>query len=123
MKEINDSNEIEAVKEIANALDGQVETIGGPLSDGSGYAVISYSLPKTHWLMADGPTEPPMPLRMGTDNPEREKMANDIWVAAKYAIRASTMNGKAIDFDPDAMCQNFVVGLIGYWTPDGTSKL
>ena len=39
---------------------------------------------------------------------------------ARYAIRASTMNGKTEDFDPDAMVQNIVVGLLGYYPTLGT---
>src|SRR3990167_59999 len=91
------------------------------LPDGSGFAVISMPLPKTHWLYADdGSYEPPpMPMRMGCDDPGRKIRADQIRAAARYAIRAATMKGKEIDFDPDAMVQNFIVGLLGYWTPDG----
>jgi len=94
------------------------------LPDGSGFAVMSMPLPKTHWLYQDdGSYEPPpMPMRMGTNDPNRGIRAEAIRAAARYAIRASTMNGKEIDFDPDAMVQNFVVGLLGYWTPDGLSS-
>ena len=55
-----------------------------------------------------------MPLRMGTDNPERQAMNQKVWAAAKYAVRSATMNGKEPDFDPDALCQNMVVGLLGF---------
>jgi hypothetical protein len=34
--------------------------------------------------------------------------------AAKYAIKAATDNGKDVDFDPDALIQNLLVGLFGY---------
>lgn len=60
-----------------------------------------------------------MPLRLGTDDPRHEKFVQAIWAAAKYAVRAATMKGREEDFDPDALCQNMVVGLIGYHTPDG----
>lgn len=90
------------------------------LPDGSAFATMSFPLPKDHWLYKEGYNEPPMPLRMGTDFVYRNELAAKITEAAKYAVRASTMNGKIIDFDPDAMIQNFVVGMIGYWTPDGT---
>ena len=63
-----------------------------------------------------------MPLRMGTDHPQHAAMVQAIWEAAKYALRSSTMNGKE-ELDPDALCQNFVVGLIGYYTPSGSSSL
>ncbi len=91
------------------------------LPDGSAFAVMSFPLPKDHWLYADGPDAPPMPLRMGVDHPSRKEMVQAVWAAAKYAVRGATMCGKEMDFDPDALCQNMVVGLLGYFTPDGLS--
>lgn len=88
------------------------------LPDGSGAFTASWPLPKTHWLYAEGHEEPPMPMRVGV-GPQRNQLADLVRRAARYAIRASTMNGKETDFDPDAMVQNFVVGLLGYWTEDG----
>ena len=41
--------------------------------------------------------------------------------AAKYAVVGATMRGKDTDFDPDALVQNMVVGLLGYFTHDGLS--
>lgn len=94
------------------------------LPDGSAFAVMSFPLPADHWLYqkdAEGFTPPPpMPLRMGVGN-ARDDMAEKVRAAARYAVKASTMNGQDDDFDPDAMVQNFVVGLLGYWTEDGTS--
>lgn len=92
------------------------------LPDGSAFGVMSLPLPADHWLYetdAEGFTgPPPMPLRMG-EGPARAAMAAKVAAAARYAIKASTMNGKDDDFDPDAMVQNMVVGLLGYWTADG----
>ena len=42
-----------------------------------------------------------------------------IRLAGKYAVRCATMNGKEMDFDPDALLQNLVVGFLGYFTEDG----
>lgn len=92
------------------------------LPDGSGFAVISYPLPEDHWLYREGMEPPPMPFRKGTDDPDREQWAEAIWAAGRYAVRAATRNGQDMDFDPDALCQNLVVGLIGYWTPDGLNS-
>lgn len=91
------------------------------LPDGSGFFTASSPLPKTHWLYTEGCTEPPMPMRVGL-GAKRNELADQIRVAAQYAIRASTMNGKERSFDPDAMVQNMIVGLIGYWAPDGLSR-
>lgn len=113
----------EIVRRLAKDCGGTIAECAA-LPDGSGFAVMSMPLPKTHWLYADDGTyeAPPMPMRMGTDDPGRAIRADLIRAAARYAIRASTMKGKEIDFDPDAMVQNFVVGLLGYWTPDGFSS-
>ncbi|MFC3228807.1 hypothetical protein ACFOGJ_16300 [Marinibaculum pumilum] len=90
------------------------------LPDGSAAATLSTPLPKDHWLYAnEGYSPPPMPFRCGTDNPRHHDLADMICAAARYAIRGATMNGKAEDIDPDAMVQNFVVGMLGYHTPDG----
>ncbi len=103
------------------------------LPDGSAFAVAEFPLPKDHWIYGDRAMErkvdygdgthgwhepPPMPMRMGTDNSQREAMADMVRQAARYALRASTMKGQE-DFDPDAVVQNMVVGFLGYFTPDG----
>lgn len=90
------------------------------LPDGSAFCTASFPLPADHWLIAEGYNVPPMPLRMGEGH-ARAVMADKVRAAARYAIRASTMNGAEEDFDPDAMVQNMVVGLLGYWTPDGAN--
>jgi hypothetical protein len=89
------------------------------LPDGSGAFVASLPLPKTHWIYANHENVPPMPMRVGA-GARRDALAKQIAEAARYAVRASTMNGREMDFDPDAMVQNLVVGLLGYWTEDGT---
>jgi len=113
------------------------------LPDGSGFATMSMPLPKDHWLTAEAPTGfnvPPMPIRMGTEdrvtiavfpnkgypdrsmNLSRQEFADLLRTAARYGIRCATMNGKENDFDPDAMVQNFITGMLGYWTADGLSS-
>ncbi len=105
---------------------GTVTEIGGPLPDGSGFMTASFPLRKDHWLYQkadDGFSRPPpMPFRMGADDPRRQQFNDAVRAAAKYAIRASTMHGAEVDFDPDAMVQNFVVGMLGYHTDDGLSE-
>lgn len=88
------------------------------LPDGSGFFTASLPLPKDHWLYAEGRNDPPMPMRTGV-GAKRNELADQIKAAARHAIRASTMNGKEPDFDPDAMVQNMIVGLLGYWTDTG----
>lgn len=89
------------------------------LPDGSAFAVVSMPLPSDHWLYAPHNNEPPMPYRMGTENPEREVWARMLREAGRYAVRTATMNGRESDFDPDALVQNLIVGFLGYWTKDG----
>lgn len=95
------------------------------LPDGSAFFTASFPLPEGHWIYqrgSDGFGEPPpMPFRMGTDDPRRQRFNEMIRAAAHYAIKASTMHGKTSDFDPDAMVQNFVIGMLGYHTPNGLS--
>lgn len=122
----------EIIQELADSVGGTI-TECQRLPDDSGFAVMSMPLPKDHWSIKDpdGYNVPPMPLRMGAQETcltfrgksisrhELEQMIRD---AGKYAIRASTMNGKEPDYDPDAVLCNLVVGLLGYHTDDGLSS-
>lgn len=90
------------------------------LPDGSAFCVGSMPLPKYHWLYEEC-GEPPMPWRIGV-GVQRDAKAKQIAEAVRYAVRASTRSGKESDFDPDAMVQNVIVGLLGYWTPSGGSE-
>lgn len=93
------------------------------LPDGSAFATASFPLPKDHWLFQrtdggySGP--PPMPALIGEDDYRRVPWEEAVTAAARYAIRAATMCGQEEDFDPDALVQNMVVGLLGYHTADG----
>lgn len=119
------------VQELAEMLGGKIGECHA-LPDGSGFATVSLPLPENHWIYGkDDPVHPehgfrlhppPMPYRRGTDDPRREEWAANIRKATKYAVRAATMDGKEMDFDPDALVQNMVVGMLGYWTPDGLSE-
>ena len=90
------------------------------LPDGSGVMSGSYPLSEDHWMYSKS-ENPPMPFRMGTNHPKHNEVAEKIREAAKYAVRSATMSGMDMDFDPDALCQNMIVGMLGHWTPDGTS--
>ena len=109
---------VELVKGFGGKVDGEAV-----LPDGSGFLTASFPLPKDHWLLVDKFNDPPMPFKMGTDNPLRGAIVEQIKAAARYAVRASTDNGKLQDFDPDAMVQNMTIGLVGYYTPDGLSHI
>lgn len=91
------------------------------LPDGSGCMTASWPLPKDHWLYEPA-GEPPAPWRVGKGD-DRAAIADKITAAARYAIKGATMSGSDTDFDPDAMVQNMIVGLLGYWTEDGHSSL
>jgi hypothetical protein len=61
--------------ELSEMLGGVIEEVE-ELPDGSGYAVMTIPLPEGHWIYGDesmedtyGCESPPMPMRMGTDNP------------------------------------------------------
>ncbi len=87
------------------------------LPNGSACCVASSPLPKDHWIYAE-PGDPPMGLRMGASE-ERTAMVEKVREAAQYAVRGATMSGTATGFDPDALVQNMIVGLLGYYTVDG----
>lgn len=92
------------------------------LPDGSAFFTASCPLPKDHWLYVEHDNVPPMPMKIGLSE-ERSELVRQIREAARFAIRASTMNGKEQDFDPDAMVQNMIIGLVGYYTLTGDSDL
>ncbi len=91
------------------------------MPDGSGFFIGSMPLPKDHWSMVDGENIPPMPMRITGRDPRYRSFKDAVRAAARYAVRTSTMNGREMDFDPDALCQNMVVGLLGYNTESGLS--
>ena len=72
-----------------------------------------------HWLFAEGAEPAPMPLRMG-EGEARAAMVKKVTAAARYAFRRATENGTKISLAPDELVQNFIVGMIGYSTADGT---
>lgn len=139
------------VKKLIEDAGGEVKEMG-VLPDNSGFAIGSFPLPKTHWLYQGDRTEsygvfniPPMVFRMGSkqramvcidDGPTdpndagfavgttmtKQAFAEQIRKAGKYAVRTATMNGQDMDFDPDALLQNLVVGFLGYWTETGLSS-
>lgn len=118
-------SQFDRIKKDLEAMGGKVdEGSVAVLPDGSGCFTASLPLPEDHWLHAGtkGCEPPPMPLRVGTADPRREALNEAVWAAGKYAVRVTTDNGKLSDFDPDAMVQNFVVGLLGYHTEDGLSE-
>lgn len=86
------------------------------LPDGSGFSIASLPLPKDHWLLRprteewdderDEPADLPHPILT-------RELAPQVMDALKYAIRAATMCGKEMDFDPDALALDAVYALCG----------
>ena len=110
-------------KELA-ALKAQQQEPVTILPDGSAFAVVSYPLPKEHWLYAERQYEEGAeePIELG--KPILTHALRDAVVAAvRYAIRGATNCGKESDFDPDALVQNAVYALCGPFTsPQPASK-
>lgn len=108
---------------------GTVETVDGPLLDGSLVATASLPLPENHWLTREDENTPPMGLRLGEADRvslvfqregrkipmvlTRNDFEHVVYQAGRYAVRAATHHGEIRDFDPDALVQHFVVGLLG----------
>lgn len=107
--------------ELAKAVGGTIEEVV-ELPDGSGFATMNMPLPSDHWLTQPGDNVPPIPFRMGTDDPKRKKWTEGIRAAGRYAVRSATQNGEVKDFDPDALVQSLIVGILGYYTSNGLSE-
>lgn len=96
------------------------------LPDGSAFSTLVLPLPKDHWIYGEKDREdehgfepPPMTYRLGTEHFERKEWEERLRVAGRHAIRCATMKGKEMDFDPDALIQNLIVAVLGYFTPTG----
>ena len=74
------------------------------LPDGSGFLILSYALPKDHWIYDSDHTPHPV-----LNHSYRKNIVD----AVRYATRGATMNGKEMDFDPDALVQNVLYALCG----------
>lgn len=89
------------------------------LPDGSGFFVGSLPLPQDHWIYAprgdwdaerDCYAEQPKPIMT-------HEQRDAVIAAIRYAVRCATMCGQEMDFDPDALVQNAVVALCGFYGP------
>jgi len=78
--------------------------------------VVSLPLKKKHWIFQES-GEPPAPLKIKSIETriQLENMFRDV---IKYAVRGTTASGTDMDFDPDALVQNFFVGMFGYYPSD-----
>lgn len=92
------------------------------LPDGSGFFTASLPLPADHWIYKaneyGGAGEPEFVdlTKYNLNEAQQQMLETDLREAVKYAVRASTMCGKAMDFDPDAILQNFRVAVFGYYS-------
>ena len=98
----------------ASAPDGFTMLESTLLPDGSGFGIMSFPLPKDHWLYKEseyeeGAVEP-------NDLPDpilTHSLRQQVIAAIRYAVRSATNCGKEEDFDPDALVQNAVYALCG----------
>jgi hypothetical protein len=137
------------LQQIAAATDGEM-TMHRVTNEANevvhAFATMSFPLRKNHWIYQKDDTPagfqsnvPPMPFRMGAHALTKVVLESDagpltvlalskwqfehaIRAAGKYAVRCATMNGAEMDFDPDALLQNLVVGMLGYWTDNGLTE-
>ena len=117
-------DELEQENAALRAQLGQGEDDVTVLPDGSVFGVMSLPLPEDHWLYAEreyeaDATEPkdlPAPILT-------HAVRDEVFAAAKYAIRAATNCGKESDFDPDALVQNFTYALCGPFNNPVTDEL
>ncbi len=70
-------------------------------------------MPEDHWVMQPGENVPPSPVFYGVPAERAFIIRRCIREAGRYAIRAATGNGTILDFDPDAMLQEFELAMCG----------
>lgn len=88
------------------------------LPDGSSFFTASLPLPPDHWLYAPRPDGWDSERDCFPDRPHpilTHEQREQVVAAVRYAIRAATNNGTETDFDPDALVQNAVVALCGFY--------
>ncbi len=78
--------------------------MSGELPDGSAYVLISLPPPEDHWL--DESADCPRPILT-------RELESQVREAIRYAVRGATMQGRDMDFDPDALVLNAVYALCG----------
>jgi hypothetical protein len=102
-------------------MEVQLTNLAPKDNKGSKFDEKPWTLMKKHWLYADVPHVPPMPMRMGTHDEQRALIVKAIKDAGKYAMKVTSRNGDIQNFDPDDFLNNLVIGMIGYWTDTGLS--
>ena len=60
----------------------------------------------------DAPNMPPM-LMADVSDDDRKLIQEALIAAGKYACRCATMNGRIVDFDPDALIGCLIHGMFG----------
>jgi len=86
------------------------------LPDGSSFFVMSFPLPESHWLYAPQCAEWDSVRDTAADTPQpfvSNDQRDQVIAAVRWAIRGATMNGKAMDFDPDALALNAAYAMCG----------
>lgn len=101
-------------------LETSVVNIDTVLPDDSAFFTTETPLPKDHWLYSEAGT-PPMLLGRGVDDPEiRAELQEAVRQGVQYSLKVSGLDGSE-SVDPDAIVQNAIIGIVGYFTPDGTN--
>lgn len=85
-------------KRIAEMTGGKLESFMD-YGNGEGGCVVSFPLPKDHWIFSEQDNKPPIQ----PESWENKSIREYVRAAARYAIRASIPHGVDPDFDPDAM--------------------
>ena len=86
------------------------------LNDESAFFTASFPLPKDHWIYAPRCTEWDSKRDVIADCPSPivpVELREQVHAALRYAIRAATICGTDMDFDPDALVQNASYALCG----------
>ena len=86
------------------------------LPDGSAVFTATLPLPASHWLYAPQCEQWDSERDTSADTPHpilTNEHRHAVMAAMRWAIRGATMNGKEMDFDPDALALNAAYALCG----------
>ena len=86
------------------------------LPDGSAFFTATLPLPASHWLYAPQCEQWDSERDTSADTPHpilTNEHRHAVMAAMRWAIRGATMNGKEMDFDPDALALNAAYALCG----------
>lgn len=115
----------EFLSALADGVGGTIDEVGMYPDGESGFATMSFPLPKDHWIYTtteDGFTPPaPWPMLVGGHTVVRAYLDEVLREGIRYGVKCATRCGREDDFDPDVIVSQARNGLLGVYTETGRS--